>query len=591
MQVGELFLALGLFVDEKEWNLGQAVIDKMTAEMKRLAVSAVTASLDVKKAMGVIGLEVPKQKTNLEKIADSGNKVTHTFRNMIAAAAGFFAIGGVKEMITEVVDLGGKLNDAAQATGLSAEELQWWGYAAKQNSSDIDGIIGGTKKLAKNLAGIKPDGTDPASKALTELGISLHEPAVKARDLNGVMFLISNAFAKMPDGGKKTALAMELLGKTGADLIPTLNNGVQGLMAYRKEADDLGGVMSGQTVSALDDVGDNIDRVKFAWQGIKQQAITALLPMLKDTVDSVLAWVKANKELLAQRIQSVVSQIVTVVTLMAKALLFAVKHWKALAALFAAGSIVSGIMGITKAIIFFQSAQAAAAGEAVIAWLAILGPILLVMAAGAALGLLMYKFRDQVSSALSAVADFFAMLGRKIWGAISWAWNKVTDGVDFVATKIHNAFESVFGFIADKVAWIGDKLEYLSDKAKKVMDALGDAGRSAADDLFDTLHGDGLDHSDEGDSSDSAAQRARNRAWSSALGPDSVGATSGTAPGRGVSVPARSGGAPTATITNSYSVMINAGSADAKEVGNVVDQKLKEHDERTRRQTAASLGI
>jgi hypothetical protein len=44
-------------------------------------------------------------------------------------------------------------------------------------------------------------------------------------DTNGTMLALADAFAGMEDGGRKTALAMELLGKSGADLIPFLNQG------------------------------------------------------------------------------------------------------------------------------------------------------------------------------------------------------------------------------------------------------------------------------------------------------------------------------------------------------------------------------
>lgn len=582
MQVGELFLALGLFVDEKEWNLGQAMIDKMTVAMKKLAVDAMLATNDVKKAMDVIGLPAVTAKTNLQKIADAGGHVESTFKRMLVAAAGFFALNGLKEVVMGVVDLGSKLNDTAQKTGLSAEELQWWGYAAKQNSSDMDGVVDGAKKLVKGLGNISKDGTDPASKGFRALGISLDDPAIKAKDLNGIMMIVANKFSTMPDGMTKSQIAMDLFGKSGEDLIPTLNNGVQGIMAYRKEANDLGAVMSGKTASGLDDLGDNIDRVKAAWQGVKTQAVAALLPMLAETVQKILDWTTANRALIADKIASVVNGIVTALKLMGTVLGFAIDHWQALVAIFAAMTIVKGMMAIVRAIIFFQSAQAAAAAESIGAWIAILGPILLIAAAIVGLGALIYIFRDKIWGALQAVGRFFAAMGRTVAGVFEGIWNGITSAVSGVVDGIKSGFRAAFEFVSG--------LPVISQLMKLVenIDGIEHPGRAVGDALFDATHDTGADQS-----LDSFEEGKRNAANHNTFA-DRMGATSGPSsvgsPMFGGSVPVN-GGPMSSSILNTYSIQINAGAADAKEVGVVLDQKLREHDEKTRRQTAASLGV
>ena len=48
-------------------------------------------------------------------------------------------------------------------------------------------------------------------------------------ELRRVMMQVADAFKKMPDGAEKAGLAMKLFGKSGADLIPLLNEGADGL--------------------------------------------------------------------------------------------------------------------------------------------------------------------------------------------------------------------------------------------------------------------------------------------------------------------------------------------------------------------------
>ena len=62
---------------------------------------------------------------------------------------------------------------------------------------------------------------------------------------------IADAVSKFADGGNKTAIVMALLGRGGAEMIPTLDLGRAGLDQMRQSAEDAATVMSGQTVSAL----------------------------------------------------------------------------------------------------------------------------------------------------------------------------------------------------------------------------------------------------------------------------------------------------------------------------------------------------
>lgn len=556
MKVGELFLALGLIVEDKQWSLGQAVIDQMASDLKKLAVRAQLATTDVKKAMGVIGISAPAKaaKKTLKEMVGEGGRVASTFRRMMFAAAGFFAVSKVKDTVKGVVDLGGKLHDAAQQTGLSAEALQEWGYAAGQNSSSLEGIIGGTTKLAKALDMLKT-GKGPAVDAFRELGISLNDPAVKSKNLEQIMFRVASKFSTMPDGAKKTAIAMKLFGKSGAELIPTLNEGVQGLDELRRKARELGVVIDNKSVAGLDDLGDNIDEASAALTGLKNQAVVALVPILKEMVASFSAWVKTNRDLIRTTITKVVEGLVTALRLLGKAVVFVVDHWKLFAAILGGAVLINGMMALIRLVVFFQAAQTRAALMAVINWIMILGPIFLIAAALVLLGVLIYKYRDKVKAALSRVAAFFSGL----WGKIKATGRGIRDTFVDIAQSIVNAFRDAFNWVHDK-AKATVKAIRNAPVIKQIVDFV--TGGKTPMELMD-------DYKNQG-------------GQQGATGP-----TSSVAPRR----PRASGGGGSVQQTNTYDIKIDAKNADAKEVATLVDLKLREHDERTRRQTAASLGI
>lgn len=83
-----------------------------------------------------------------------------------------------------------------------------------------------TSQLVTELAG---GGSNPAGKALAALGISATDAAGQVKGVDEVMIAVADKFAAVQDGRAKTAIAMQLFGKSGAQLIPTLN-----LRAYEK---------------------------------------------------------------------------------------------------------------------------------------------------------------------------------------------------------------------------------------------------------------------------------------------------------------------------------------------------------------------
>ena len=62
--------------------------------------------------------------------------------------------------------------------------------------------------------------------------------------LQDVLIQVSDAFAKSRDGAAKTAIAMQLFGRAGADLIPFLDQGSQNIDALTKKAQELGLVLN-----------------------------------------------------------------------------------------------------------------------------------------------------------------------------------------------------------------------------------------------------------------------------------------------------------------------------------------------------------
>lgn len=196
-------------------------------------------------------------------------------------AAGLLSVNAVFSGLKGAIDAADKLNDFNQRLGISAEVLSGWGYAAKQSGTDIDTLGKGLNRLSKNLA----DALDPKSgsaKLFADLGVSVTDAAGNLRSLEDVVPDIANAFKTLNNETLEAALAQELFGKSGVELLEFLNQGSNGLDTLRGRARELGIQLSQETLTAADAFNDTLGDVRAAAEGLYTQIAAALLPQLTE---------------------------------------------------------------------------------------------------------------------------------------------------------------------------------------------------------------------------------------------------------------------------------------------------------------------
>lgn len=118
-----------------------------------------------------------------------------------------------------------------EVMGDTAENVASLQLAADVSGTAMDSISGASVKLTKNLAAVKSE-TDPVVRAIESLGISFEE-FKKLTPVNQLE-TVARAMDGFQDSSSKTAVALALFGKSGAELLPFLH--------------DLGGEVGRQTV-------------------------------------------------------------------------------------------------------------------------------------------------------------------------------------------------------------------------------------------------------------------------------------------------------------------------------------------------------
>lgn len=216
-------------------------------------------------------------------------------RGFTALAAGAtVAAGALGLAVKSSIDHADALNKSAQKAGLTVEALSRLEFAAKLSDVSLEQLTGGLQKLSKSMVDIAA-GKGP-SAAFQALGISVREADGSLRSSNAVFADVADRFSRMENGATKTALAIQIFGKAGAELIPLLNSGRQGLADMAAESDRLGATISTKTAGAAEKFNDTLTRIQTGMQGTINRIVgeTGLLDVLQQLADKLTSPEYAN---------------------------------------------------------------------------------------------------------------------------------------------------------------------------------------------------------------------------------------------------------------------------------------------------------
>lgn len=216
------------------------------------------------------------------------------FKVGIAAIGGVVAASGAAAgaLIKNAVDLADNLGKTAQKAGVSVEALSGLKYAADLSDVSIGTLSGALQKLGRQMSEAAR-GSESAQRGFNALGVSVRNADGSLRDTDQVFSDIAEQLSRLPDGATKTALAIQIFGRAGAQLIPLLNGGAAGLAEFRTEAEQLGVIISTETSKASEELNDNFTRLSTAATGLGVQLAAGVVPALADITTEL---VRAYKE-------------------------------------------------------------------------------------------------------------------------------------------------------------------------------------------------------------------------------------------------------------------------------------------------------
>lgn len=183
------------------------------------------------------------------------------------------------------VDAGAGLDDIANRTGASAEGLSQLRYAAEQSGTDLAAVEKAMRKLG-DVQTQAANGSKTAAAALASVGLSASQLATMS--VEDRFLAVAEGISRIQDPAAKASLAMDLLGKSGADLVPMMEEGAGGIQALMKEANQLGLTITGPQAKAAAAFDDTWQKLTAALRSAGNVIAVAVIPHVTAFLDLVV---------------------------------------------------------------------------------------------------------------------------------------------------------------------------------------------------------------------------------------------------------------------------------------------------------------
>ena len=264
--------------DLKEAQKQMGSYNKLTEEQKEqyraLSVEITKAESSVKNLNNELK-ETNKAKfdglhSGLSKIGDVATQATKIIAG-IATAVGAAAAATTKVLFDSAqatAQYGDEIDKNSQKVGLSAEAYQKWDYAMQISGSSMADCTTGMKTLTNKLDDFK-NGSKNATETFNKLGISIDDVQNLSRE--DVFALTVQRLQNVTDETEKAALANDLFGKSGQELMPMFNMTNEETQKLIEEAEKYGMVMSDDAVKASADFNDSLTRLQKTTTGVKNK--------------------------------------------------------------------------------------------------------------------------------------------------------------------------------------------------------------------------------------------------------------------------------------------------------------------------------
>lgn len=223
----------------------------------------------------------------IEGLSDPVHGLYNDVKELGEAFLAAFAIEKIMEFGEEMAEVGAQAIHMSQELGMSTEQVTAFQYAAQAMGIGAESADMGLMRLERSAAQAA-GGSKRMGEAYKNLGISVKDSNGHVKDAKTLLDEVADSFSKHADGPEKTALAMEIMGRAGAKMIPVLNEGRVALDKMTEEAEKAGVVLDKETAEGMEKTALKFHEMKAASEGVAISLFNALKPAIDAIVQGVI---------------------------------------------------------------------------------------------------------------------------------------------------------------------------------------------------------------------------------------------------------------------------------------------------------------
>lgn len=405
---------------QEQKQMDAAQVDKNSAEYRKLEREIIETTSQLKtfegqlRKIGNVNLRAMS-----EQFKEMGNKLTAAGQSMREfSMAGAAVVGVLGTMAYKASAAADDINTMSKIYGISTQDLQKYKLAADQVDVSVETIAKSHVKLEKQMYSAK-DGTGTAAEAFKALGVDVTDANGSLREGDTVWQETIAALGKMENETERDALAMQLMGKSAAELNPLIEDSGE---TYKRMAElfqkynlDL---IDQSTLDKANEFNDDLEDIKsmgsLAFNMLGARLAEYLLPVMEKAVEAVGRFVEWLSKL-DPKVLAIIGAIAGVVAVIGPLLLILGKISFA----------ISSIMGLMATLGVSFAALAAPIGIAIAAVTAII-----------AIFVVWRKYGDQIKAWLTG-------LGQHIKNIFTQIKTTITSIITQVKTFLTSAWNAI----------------------------------------------------------------------------------------------------------------------------------------------------
>jgi len=243
------------------------------------------------------------------------NRVLGSTSSLLSGLGVVLGVRQFQQWIRSSVNAADQVQKLGQQVGASTENLSALHLVARTSASSL-GEMGSALARQNKFIGEAAEGNAKAVSTLRDLGLTLRD--FKGKDSVQIFELLAQRITALPSPIQRTKTAMDIFGRAGANLIPTMNAlADEGLGNVIERARELGVLIDTRLAESARQMNDDMELLKAQSEGLGTRLAAGLVPQLSQALQIMSGDLKQTTEAwekFGQGIGLVVKFIVAVVS-------------------------------------------------------------------------------------------------------------------------------------------------------------------------------------------------------------------------------------------------------------------------------------